>query len=153
MRRVAFVALAAFLLLGAPGGLLAFNAGHSGTRSGSASVVASSSGYAGVSTLQISASTVLGYAVQTGVNVVNKGPVTTTYTWTTTSDPSGLVTAATNCPTSTASGSTCSVLFTGPAKLPGTYTFTGTVSGTGPNFRVSVPGVTVTVKYCTVPPC
>jgi len=134
-------------------GLQAFNAENTSTRSGSANVVATGSSYDGVAAVKITASNILGYTAQTGVNVTNKGSVTSTFTWTTSSDPSGVVTSSTNCAANTAVGSVCSVQFTGPAKSIGNYTFTGTIDGSGSNFRSIVPSITVTVQYCLLGIC
>ncbi|MCA1814400.1 MAG: hypothetical protein LC624_10695 [Halobacteriales archaeon] len=147
---LAIVAVA--LTLGA--GSSAFNATTSSTRSSSASVVGTGSAYDGIGTGVMSASTVLGYTAQSGINVTNGGKVATTFTFTKTSDPSAVVTSVTQCAANTAVGSVCAVKFTGPSGLlPGTYTFTGTIDGTGSKFRSTVPSITVTVKYCALPPC
>jgi hypothetical protein len=140
----------AVLLLAAQGGLQAFNAGKTGTRTSSASVVATGSAYDGITTFTIK-SLLTGYVAQEGVRVANQGKVTTTFTWSTTSDPSGVVTTFTDCAANTAVGSTCSVLFTGPPKAAGTYTFTGKITGTATGFRTTIPSITVTVQYCLVP--
>jgi len=152
-RSLAGLALLGAALVALGGGSGAFNADTLSTRASSASVVGTGSAYDGVGTGIMSASIVLGYTSQSGVNVTNNGKVVTTFTWTTTSDPNHIVTSVTQCAANTAIGSVCTVKFTGPNLGTGTYTFTGTVDGSGTNFRSSVPGIVVTVKYCALPPC
>jgi len=146
------VGAALLAILGA--GSSAFNADTLGTRGSSASVVGTGSAYDAVGTGVMSASTILGYNNQTGINVTNNGKTATTFTFTKTSDPSNIVTFINNCAANTAVGSTCAIRFSGPTgSLPGTYTFTGTVTASGTGFRSTIPGITVTVKYCALPPC
>jgi hypothetical protein len=116
--------------------------------------VGTGSSYDAIGTGVMSASTVIGYTSQTGVNVTNSGKTATTFTFTKTSDPSSVVTTVTQCAASTAVGSVCAIKFTGPGGLlPGTYTFTGSLAGSGTGFRSTIPNITVTVKYCALPPC
>lgn len=148
------LALGAVVLAVLGAGSSAFDAGSTSTRGSSASVVGTGSAYDGVGTGIISASTLLGYTAQAGVNVTNNGKVATTFTFTKTSDPNGVVSSVTQCAAGTAVGAVCTVQFTGPGGiLPGTYTFTGTVDGSATGFRSTVPNVVVTVTYCAVPPC
>lgn len=153
-RKAAWALAAVALVLWAHGGLSAFDTADTGARASAASVVATGSAYDGIATTVIH-SPLVGIAAQEGVRVYNNGTVPTTFTWTTTSDPGTVVisVAGTCGATATAVGTSCTVLFTVGPKAEGTYTVTGKIAGTDTNFRSSIPGITVTVKYCVLPPC
>lgn len=146
--RALVVALALFAI---GEGALAFNYAEAPGRSATASVVASSSAYDGVTTVQIDVP-LTGGSNRLGARVVNQGsPLAQTITWTETSDPNNVATPAAACSAPTAVGATCEVRFNiAPSVTLGTFTFTGKVDASAAGYRSTVPGVVVTVRYCTL---